>query len=101
MRKLGMKHQLTLRRLLLYVALFAIGFALLHFALSSRIEPPVLQVAAFCLSMNCVSVAACCPIGYLIAGKAGEIGAIVAALFVGLAGTPLSLVLMGTEVFGW
>ncbi|MBI2478672.1 MAG: hypothetical protein HYV60_08575 [Planctomycetia bacterium] len=92
-----MKHQISLRRLLLYVTLFAIGCAFLQFAFSLG----ELHIQAFCLGMICSSLALCCPIGYLIAGTAGEMGATIVALFLGLVGTPLSLVIMRTEVVGW
>jgi len=50
-----MKHQLSLRRLLLYVALFAVGFGLVRFALISRIEGPLPQIALF-FGTVCVSL---------------------------------------------
>ena len=96
-RKTKMKHQISLRRLLLYITLFAIGCAFLQFAFSSG----ELHIEAFSLGMICSSLALCCPIGYLIAGKAGELAATIVAFFLGLVGTPLSLVLMRTDIVGW
>jgi hypothetical protein len=92
------KHQISLRRALLYVTLFAVGFAFFRFAFAAGIEQ---QIEAFCLGMVCSSLAMCCPIGYLIAGTSGEWSATIIGLFLGLAGTPLSLVLMRAEVGAW
>ena len=96
-----MKHQISIRRSLLYVTLFAIGFALFNFAFSSGVDRTVPQIETYSLGMICSSLAMCCPIGYLIAGTSGERSAVIVALFIGLVGTPLSLVLMRTEVAGW
>jgi len=57
-----MKHQLTLRRLLLYVALFAVGCGLF------RADESMLIFAVCCFMAG-----VCCPIGYLISGKPGEL----------------------------
>ena len=65
-----MKHQLDLRRLLLYVALFAVGMGMLRVGVSSN---NVVAVMALILAFYGVVAGLLCPIGYLVFGKDGEL----------------------------
>ncbi len=81
-----MKHQLTLRPMLLYIALFAVGLGLLRFGFTARIEPPAPQVWSSFVGSLCVVMAVCCPIGFLISGRDGEANAFAVAILIGIFG---------------
>ena len=95
-----MKHQLSLRRLLLYVALFAVGLGLINFAFTLRIEPAIAQLQAFCFGIIGISLAVCCPVGYLIAEQKGEKKAATVALYVAVFGMIVSGYLGVYDMFG-
>ena len=72
------KHQLTLRRLLLYVALFAIGLGMFRAAYELLFP---FRMFAEILGLYCVVAGVFCPIGYLISEKDGEILGAVFAVY--------------------
>ena len=69
-----MKHQLSLRRLLCYVALIAVGMGMLRAAFYLLIGPaPVVGSGMVVFAFFCIAASVCCPIGFLIKGKDGEV----------------------------
>ena len=71
-----MKHQITLRRLLLYVALFTVGLGMIRFdrfLQEEELLPGELFFSwVWLFGLYCLVAAVCCPIGYVIAEKGGE-----------------------------
>jgi len=83
------KHQITLRRLLLYVALFAVGMGALRFGFTSDYDA---TFVATMFGVAFVSLAVCCPIGYVIAGTKGELNAVTVAVALAV---PVGMCLVG------
>ena len=75
-----MKHQLPLRRLLLYFALFAVGCGLIRFGFT--LPTANVQAVSIVFGMACMSLSACGPTGHLVAGKEGELRAVIFAIVV-------------------
>ena len=79
-----MKHQLTLRRLLLYVALFAVGLGMIRFALTWGFPfSPLHSLDLLVVVISYILPAVACPLGYLIGGEEWEIRVLFIALFAG------------------
>ena len=81
-----LRHQLSLRRWLIYFGLITMAIALLNVAFKTG------DLVVSCYGILFLAFSTCCPIGYVIAGKKGEgIGAVVALVVAVVIGATLSI----------